>query len=469
VVCHARYALRRTPRGAQGLTIVEVLVAITVLCVGVLGTIAMLDGASAKTALTSDREAATALDRHVLEASRIVPYHQLHQGSLPTALQEMEGLADQSSASGWNVRRRKVTFTIAVTVCTVDDPADGAGTHSGSEFCSDYPAGSADPNPDDYKRVVVEVTWPDRGIQRRTKQATLVVNPGRGSGPAVQDLRMDFPLVTPVTSDVSSAAFTVTTSRVPAAVRWSVDGVSMGNASGSGTSWGFSWPIAGLADGIYLVDAEALDSQGAGGAIQSLTVALNRFLPAAPGGFAAGRNGAVVELEWLEGREGDLVGYRAYRLDSQGNAVAVCELTAEIACRDQSPPASDAVNYYAVAVDRASSGTYREGARSSVQTVTRDNHAPGAPTGLTATAATDGGTTLGWRQPVPADPDAGDGVAFYRIYRDGAAYAYRYDRTGDAAQLTYTDTETNGTAHAYSVTAVDHQLAESAFAGPVTR
>jgi type II secretory pathway pseudopilin PulG len=118
-------------------TIVELLVAIVLLCVGVLGTIALIDGANAKAGLTSTREAATALTRHVLEASRIVPYHRLQQSSLPAALQELEDLSDQSSASGWNVRRRQVTFTLAVTVCTVDDPTDGGGAHSGSDFCGD--------------------------------------------------------------------------------------------------------------------------------------------------------------------------------------------------------------------------------------------------------------------------------------------------------------------------------------------
>ena len=67
------------------------------------------------------------------------------------------------------------------------------------------------------------------------------------------------------------------------------------------------------------------------------------------------------------------------------------------------------------------------------------------------------------------DPDIGDSVDYYRIYRDGTTYADRYDRTGMSSELTWTDTNTNGVAHDYSVVAVDTQLAESAFSNTVTR
>ena len=459
---------RHVLRDAQGMTLVELLVAIVLLCVGVLGTIALIDGANAQTASTSAREGATSMARRLLETSRTLPYHSLDSGLLTTALQATPGLADQSSISGWNLSRRNVTYTIAVTVCTVDDPVDGRGSHSGAGFCTDSAAGSGDLSPDDYKRVVIEITWSStRGLQRTT-QATLVVNPGRGSGPAVNNLVMTSPSANPLTSDVTEASFSVTTSRPPAAVRWSVEGVQMGVASGSETGWSFSWPVASLRDGTYLVGAEALDSAGVGGAVQSITVSLNRFTPAAPGGFAAGRNAGVVDLEWLAAREGDLVGYRAYRVEPGGGATEVCALTAEIACRDEAPPTAAAVDYYVVSVDRAPNGSYREGALSSLRTVTLDNHAPNPPTGLVATAG-EGSVTLAWTAPDPSDPDAADSIAFYRIYRDGAAYVDRYDRTGDSAELTYTDAGTDGTPHTYRVTAVDPQLAESAFAGPVTR
>jgi hypothetical protein len=93
--------------------------------------------------------------------------------------------------------------------------------------------------------------------------------------------------------------------------------------------------------------------------------------------------------------------------------------------------------------------------------VTLTNTAPAPPGTLTATAS-EGNTVLSWDASA-GDPDAGDSVDFYRIYRDGTAYADRYDRTGTGAELTYTDTQTDGVAHLYRVVAVDTQLAESAF------
>jgi hypothetical protein len=71
--------------------------------------------------------------------------------------------------------------------------------------------------------------------------------------------------------------------------------------------------------------------------------------------------------------------------------------------------------------------------------------------------------TLRW----PAATDA-DGIRYYRIYRDGLAYADRYDRTGSGAQLTYTDTGAGAGGHTYYVTAVDERLAESAPTDGVT-
>ena len=66
-------------------------------------------------------------------------------------------------------------------------------------------------------------------------------------------------------------------------------------------------------------------------------------------------------------------------------------------------------------------------------------------------------TVLSWT--AASDPDAGDSVAFYRIYRDGttsSTTATTAPATG--AKLTYTDTATNGDIHTYYVVAVDTQL-----------
>jgi len=100
--------------------------------------------------------------------------------------------------------------------------------------------------------------------------------------------------------------------------------------------------------------------------------------------------------------------------------------------------------------------------------VTQADNPPFPPTDLLA--STNNGTTiLRWTAPSPEDPDPGDSIAFYRIYRDGTVVANRYDRTGTGADVTYTDTQTDGIAHTYYVTAVDTQLAESPMLGPVTK
>ncbi len=112
-------------------------------------------------------------------------------------------------------------------------------------------------------------------------------------------------------------------------------------------------------------------------------------------------------------------------------------------------------------------GAKREGAASPTVTASQTNRPPLPPTNLLA-SNNGSSTTLIWTAS-PGDPDAGDHIAFYRIYRDGVAYANRYDRTGLGTDTSYVDTRTGGMPHSYSITAVDTQLAESPLLGPVTR
>lgn len=91
---------------------------------------------------------------------------------------------------------------------------------------------------------------------------------------------------------------------------------------------------------------------------------------------------------------------------------------------------------------------------------------PAAPTGLAGVANGDGTTTLTWNAPSGSPP-----AEFYRIYRDGQDYVNRLDTAGDTGSGTiqWVDTASGGTTHAYRVTAVSTALAESDFAGPLTR
>jgi hypothetical protein len=101
--------------------------------------------------------------------------------------------------------------------------------------------------------------------------------------------------------------------------------------------------------------------------------------------------------------------------------------------------------------------------------VTRGNRPPNPPTGLTAAKDQYGNTVLSWVPPNPADPERGDTVGFYRIYRDGTAYEDRYDRTGFSDQLSFIDTSPGDTTHTYYVSTVDNDFGESTLTGPVTQ
>ena len=77
---------------------------------------------------------------------------------------------------------------------------------------------------------------------------------------------------------------------------------------------------------------------------------------------------------------------------------------------------------------------------------------------------------LSWIAASPADPDAGDSVQYYRIYRDGTDFVDDlYDRTATGSNLSYTDTNTGGDVHTYYVVAVDQYNTESAFGCGVTK
>jgi prepilin-type N-terminal cleavage/methylation domain-containing protein len=111
-------AYLRTP-DERGFTLIEVMVTMLILVVGISGSVALIDGANARTLMTKDREAGNALTREVIEAARSVPYRQLGATSTITQLQAMPGLADSTPGTVWTVVRRKQTFTITLSVCSV--------------------------------------------------------------------------------------------------------------------------------------------------------------------------------------------------------------------------------------------------------------------------------------------------------------------------------------------------------------
>src|SRR4051794_22492770 len=204
----------------RGFTIVETMVAMVVLVVGLIGVAGMMDHAVQASVTTKAREGGVALQREIVETAKGLAYDSLTPSSVVSQLRAANpGLVDAGDP-GWQIKRRNITYTISVGVCSVDDPSDLYGTHDAATFCatgagkataaqcraalgtsgsiagegiaSGYVVGdcgldtnangsvnnltenvvgcvtghcadSDDKNPDDYKRIVVLVRWSQGG------------------------------------------------------------------------------------------------------------------------------------------------------------------------------------------------------------------------------------------------------------------------------------------------------------------
>lgn len=487
-------------RSETGLTLVEVMVAMSILLIGVLGTVTMIDGANANTSRTKAREGGTALARSVLEIARGIPYKELSTERVLEELDDRPALADSKpGTTGHQVSSRGFTYTVTPAVCTMDDPKDNLGDHDEAAvvFCSNTDAlgsgqAALDRNPDDYRRVSILLSWaPDVSRVDTVKQTGVVANPVGGLGPSVTALDPDTPATTEITSNVTAATYDVTTSTVADEVSWSINGSRLGTATdgGSGTSWGFSWDLGPVdtplfIDCTYLVQADAFDEKGRAGSGKALTVTLNRRAPFAPVDFAGGRNlnESRVDLQWSPNQECDIGEYRVYRGTDVGDIdTLVCTRLADepTECVDETAPAHTTLYYQVVAVDTPPTGGDRLGDGSQILTVgdEDDNQPlPTTPTGLAVCTggnpdcndidgnpAPPGSPVLSWEPSTDSD-----GIAFYRIYRDGATYDDRLDILFPVAgkPLVFIDSVDSG-AHTYRVSAVDSLFGESALSDEV--
>lgn len=454
------------------------MVAIFVLLIGVLGVVALSDGAARSTDVNKAREEGTNVARDVLEATHTFQYTSISQSSILTQLQSQTGLADDDSATaGWQLNRRGLTYTATVSICTYDDPKDGMGAHD-SSYCSDVGAASTvDANPSDYKRVTVNVTWKDPNGTESVTQATLLRNNSRG--PAITNLDTN-PAGNPTITSGSSVSFTFNTSLTASRVQWYLDGAYQADLtsgiSGTGTGpFSFTWSLSGacstnsVQDGTYFVGVQAYDATDTTPGQRSLTVNINRCVPVPPQNLLGGRNRWGVELNWDDNPEDDVLGYYVYRgingatptLIASGPCSGLIKVST---CLEPDPASSSSLVYYVKAVDRDSAGNLRQGTASSNLSVTTTDRAPNTPT--IGSAGTSG--TIGWY--AVTDPDSGDFVDYYRIYRDGQAFANRYDVIDNVGSpIVWTDPNTGGTTHTYYVVAVDSHAKESAFSNAVTR
>src|SRR3954453_3825909 len=127
------------PRGRAegGFTLIEGLVAMTLLLTAVLGLMSLTDSAAKTRTATKAREGGVNLGREVLEDAGGIAYSQLSPSTLVPTLQALPGLASTSGAGTWTLTRRPpsggggFTYTIDATMCSIDDTADGYGTRAG--------------------------------------------------------------------------------------------------------------------------------------------------------------------------------------------------------------------------------------------------------------------------------------------------------------------------------------------------
>src|SRR3954447_13305316 len=175
-------------RSEDGFSIIEVVVAATVLVIGLAGTLGLVMNANDSTTSVANTEGGTNLAREVVERVRELPVSQVTPAAVAGALQGMSGLANTGAGAPgtWTVTRRGTTYTLTVNVCSVDDPKDGSGSHSGATFCANGgAAGTADTQPQDYVRVTTDVTWTAKSGQIRHVTQTSIIS-GRGAdGPSV--------------------------------------------------------------------------------------------------------------------------------------------------------------------------------------------------------------------------------------------------------------------------------------------
>ena len=499
-----------TSAGQEGFTIVEAMVACVLLLIGLVATLTIVERAASVTSTTRTREQATSLQRELVEGARSVAYDQLTPTGVGAAVRARPGLGDSAlGGAGWTVRRRNATYTVAIGVCTVDDPADGIGAHQSGIFCASAggtpedanadgtvdaltvtgatacAAPCPDTNPADFKRVVSVVRW---GTTTNV-QATQISNPGVAAAPAITGLTpIGLPSPYTITDGRATQDVNMTWLGTPRTVTLYVDGTPIGTITVPvGTSWTSAWnlglvsaagqqPAVGeVLDGSYELSAKAFDQYAQYGAQRAETVVLNRRQAFASAHVEAGRNNGAVEIEWSPARERDSKGFRVDRRIDGGAWTTVCAMAVRTSCRDTSAPAAavgQLLEYSVVGFDLDPAGALRPGDRSEIVKIIE---VPGAltpvpvPTGLSA--ALDGANvSLTWAAPSGFVPD------HYNVYRDGTGYADRldsvYQRPADitaGVPPSYVDATTTGQLHDYWVTVVDANLRESAPVGPVRR
>jgi prepilin-type N-terminal cleavage/methylation domain-containing protein len=488
----------------RGMTIIELMVSVTVLAVGILGTVAMIDTSNANTSRTKAREGATSLGRALMEISRGTPYRDLDEAQLLATINGRPGFADASPAAGHQISSRNFLYSVDVDICLVDDGKDGFGereAESDPPYCTDNvapPLGDPlrDRNPDDYKRVSLAFGWRSEGVTASSRQTGVISNPVGGLGPSIADLEITAPTpgITTISTPAETASFRATTSVAATEVSWSIEGQHKGKAAGGPLTWTFHWDLTQTKpdgtllypDCTYLIGAEAIDDKDRSGAPKALTISLNRIRPVAPTGLEGGRNlnGNRVDLQWSKNRECDITGYRVYRGTSPGSTPDLaCSTPPNIQeCVDEAAPAPAAgqtLYYRVLATDTRPDLTPGLGDFGPAIAIPEGNVAPSAVTNLSVCAGgtpgcndIDGNAVPSGSNSLRWDPatDADGSIYFYRIYRNGNTYSKRYSVLFPVSgkPLVFVDSAPVAGSNSYYVSAVDDRFGESPLLGPVT-
>jgi hypothetical protein len=119
------------------MTIIEVMIAMIILLVGVLGTVGLLQSGLTSTSRTTAREQGTNLARDLVERTRQTAYTNMTMSLAPATLRATLPASEVGALSGttFAVTRRGVTYSVTVFGCSVDDPTDGAGVGDAT-FCA---------------------------------------------------------------------------------------------------------------------------------------------------------------------------------------------------------------------------------------------------------------------------------------------------------------------------------------------
>ncbi|TMK24835.1 MAG: hypothetical protein E6G62_07125 [Actinobacteria bacterium] len=299
--------------GNEGFTLFETLIASVVLIIGLTTLFGLLDISVKASAATRAREGGTSLAREILEDARTLAYSQIAPNSITGTLQAMRGLENTSGGPTWQIKRRGVIYTVTVKECAIDDPKDGFGKHENAltkenPFCKDpgevEGTPPADAQPEDFKRITAEVTWPATGRKPVIKQVETLTAAGEAPGLSASELKLIKPVLGAENSPTAPVivkqplenqlVFSVLSPAGTKALEWSLDGVRQTNEPTliSGTEWQFSWfiPTAEVSDGTYKVAVQAVDTTGVYGPPVSISVTLDRNIPAAPKITYAGFN-----------------------------------------------------------------------------------------------------------------------------------------------------------------------------------